>query len=172
MVERPIRTALSTRCAGITRGHAMRHRSAGGTAHRPETGSSEQPTFSNEGCDGRVNPKVLARRRPTNDASVNQSDQHEPPLVSTSENPVRSRGGAGLQPASHSIEGSHGRYVSLVYRCLRSPSAVREGSDGRLPPACMRGWRGRRCRYVLPVVLARTDHQTAYRDQGASRSGS
>ena len=32
MVERPIRTGLSTRCAGHTRGHAMRHRSAGGTA--------------------------------------------------------------------------------------------------------------------------------------------
>jgi hypothetical protein len=43
----------------------MRHRSAGATAHRPETGSS-----AHVGCDGRVNPKVLARRRPINDARV------------------------------------------------------------------------------------------------------
>jgi hypothetical protein len=69
MVERPIRTALSTHCADITRGHAMRHRSAGGTAHRPETGSFAQPTFSHEGCDGAggfADNSIMAQSSPKN----------------------------------------------------------------------------------------------------------
>jgi hypothetical protein len=83
-----------TRCAGHTRGHAMRHRSAGGIASPGDRIVRTADIFPMTG----VNPNAPL---PTNDARVNHVGPTRTDARSTYQNAVRSRGRAGFQARPH-----------------------------------------------------------------------